>query len=62
MNAIHKGKLYNVVNDSMAGVKLEPYGFEGKSKWVLYSDEDLLIDPTDDEIQQQKTKALAQSK
>jgi len=53
MKAIYKGKLYSIWDDQGRGVDLiddVEDGGEGNVLSVSYGDPDLIIDPTDDEI------------
>ena len=49
MFAIYNRKRYRVVDENGAGVTLEPYDEDRSSNFVSYSDELLLLDPTDSE-------------
>jgi hypothetical protein len=51
MNAIYKGKVYKMTDDNTWGVKLTCLDAGSDEKiTVPYNSPDLIIDPTDDEI------------
>lgn len=54
MKATYNGKLWSVVKDTWEGVNLLP--IDSDDEWDLiyvdYADPDLILDPTDDEVEE----------